>query len=147
MKLFHSTKKDTQKNIKASFDTVRELGHTPVTDWMAILLVCILVVLGIAIFTTSHYLQASTFIKELPTQNTNTDAAQIRTKEERLQDTLKMYTKKQEAHNDLLGITKSVVAKDILVATSTATSTAISTTSIASTTVPAILRVATSTPR
>ncbi len=128
MKLFHSTKKDNQKDLHISFDILRELGHTPMTDWVALLLISIFGIFGIAFFTVLHYINSSAFIKELPSQDSNTEAAQIKTKEERLQDVIEIYTKKQKTHFDLLGVTKSVVAKDTVSASITkATSTPLST--------------------
>jgi predicted PurR-regulated permease PerM len=124
MKLFHSTKKDNQKDLQSSFDILRELGHTPMTDWVALLLISIFAIVGIAFFTFLHYINSNTFIEELPSQDPNTEAAQIKTKEERLQDVIEIYSKKQKTHLDLLGTTKSVVAKDTVSASTTkATST------------------------
>jgi predicted PurR-regulated permease PerM len=151
MKLFHSTKttkKDSKKDLRASFDILRELGHTPMTDWVALLLITIFGVIGIAFFTVLHYVNSSAFIRELPSQDSNMEAAQIKTKEERLQDVIEIYSKKQKAHFDLLGVTKSVVAKDIVSASTTkATSTSVSTGTItgSSTSTPDATSLATST--
>lgn len=136
MKLFHSTKKDTQKDVRASFDILRELGHTPMTDWVALLLISILAIVGIAFFTVLHYINTSSFIKELPSQDSNTDAAQIKTKEERLQDVIEIYTKKQSAHLELLGVTKSTVAKDTVSASTTKATSTSTSTGLGTSTVP-----------
>ncbi|MFM2383907.1 MAG: hypothetical protein RIQ72_479 [Candidatus Parcubacteria bacterium] len=134
MKLFHSTKKDNQKDLRASFDILRELGHTPMTDWVALLLIGIFAIVGIAFFTVLHYINSSAFIKELPSQDSNTEAAQIKTKEERLQDVIEIYTKKQKTHFELLGVTKSVVAKDTVSASTTKATSTPATTGLATST-------------
>lgn len=126
MKLFSSSDKNN-KSLHNTLHIVKGLGHTPMTDWVAILLIGICALVGIMIFTTVHYMSTSGFIENLPAQQSNTEAAQIKTKEEKLRDVIELYTKRQQVHKGLLGNSQSIVVKDVKVENATSTVTATST--------------------
>jgi predicted PurR-regulated permease PerM len=111
MKLFSSANKNSTY-LNNTLNTLKGLGHTPMLDWVAILLIGVCAFIGIIIFTMTHYLSTIGFIKNLPAQQSNTEAAQIKTKEEKLRDIIELYTNRQNMHNSLLENSELIITND-----------------------------------
>lgn len=99
-------------------------------DWFIVVLVFSVLFLFLIIFSVINFVSIKSFIKDGPVAVDGVDRQKIKSKEEELREIINIYVEKEKSHASIFKNSKAEIEKPV------ATTTASTTASVASTTVP-----------
>lgn len=119
------------KKINLKSINFNNLGKNSVQDWFVIVLIFSFLFLILIVFSVINFISIKSFIKDGPVTSDGVDKQKIKSKEEELRDIINIYVEKEKSHTSIFKNSKAEIEKPV------ATTTASTTGSVASTTVPA----------